>query len=139
MSLENKSGIKLGVLPTHAGFVGALVPEEGRLPRNSNGAIIVLEEIKAMVRLSPIKIDLTQVSVFPGTDLNDLDGLFQGVASLGLELQTVLMVGGVNPWNPEDEGRTVSQLIDGLKIAKQYGIKTVSSTSFEEWMSGRVL
>ena len=137
-SIENKTDVKVGILPTHAKFVGALVPEEnGSLPRNEAGVIIALAETQSQVELSPVKVDLTQISCFPGTNAEDIKELFEGIKGLGLELQTIMMVGGENPWDPANEEGTVAQLVEGLKVAKQYGVVTVASTSFEEWMSGR--
>jgi len=137
-NIENKSGVKLGVLPTHRKFVGGVAPgDDGKLPRNKAGELIIIEELKALVAQSPVQIDSTGISFFPGTDVNDSDELFAGIAALNLEPETVLMVGGANPWDPADEETVLDQLVSGLKAAKKYGVKTVASTSFEEWMSGR--
>lgn len=136
--IENKSGVKLGVLPSHCKFVGGLVPEEGgKLPRNEAGKIIILDELERIVKDCPVPLDATQISYFPGADPADVKELFLGIKDLNLELQMVLMVGGVNPYDPADEVETIAQLVSGLKVAKEYGVKTVSSTSFEEWMAGR--
>lgn len=138
LSIENKSGVRIGVLPTHRKFVGGVAPDDnGKLPRNEAGALIILEELGALVEQCPVKLDATEISFFPGADEADLEELFTGIKELDLELQTVLMVGGANPWDPADEDAVVEQLVSGLKVAKQYGVQTVASTSFEEWMSGR--
>ena len=40
--IENISGIPLGILGTHLGFLEALVPDNhGKLPRNSNGEFVI--------------------------------------------------------------------------------------------------
>ena len=50
-----------------------------------------------------------------------------------------MMVGGANPLNPKDEDAVVAMLNSGLAVAKKYKVKHVSSTSFEEWLSGKKL
>jgi len=137
-NLENKSGIELGVLPTHRKFVGGVAPGDGgKLPRTAEGELVMIEELKALVAQSSVKINSTGISYFPGTDDDDVAELMAGIEALDLEPQTVLMVGGANPWDPADEDAVVEQLVSGLHTAKKYGVKTVASTSFEEWMSGR--
>ncbi len=54
-----KSNVELGVVPTHIKFVGGLVPDdEGRLPRSENGELIVVNEMKHLTEISPVKIVL---------------------------------------------------------------------------------
>jgi hypothetical protein len=50
-----------------------------------------------------------------------------------------MMVGGANPINPKDEDAVVDMLCSGLAVAKKYRVKHVSSTSYEEWLSGKPL
>jgi hypothetical protein len=76
-----------------------------------------------------------QVSFFPGTATAEIDELVAGLKALGLEVDFILMVGGVNPMNPADEDAVVAQLVPTLKAAIAHGARHVSSTSIEEWMS----
>jgi hypothetical protein len=76
-----------------------------------------------------------QVSLFPGTLPEELDRLVPGLKELGLDVDFVLMVGGVNPMDPKDEDAVLGQLLPLLKSAVQHGARHVSSTSIEAWMS----
>ncbi len=135
-SIELKSPVELGIVPTHLKFVGCLVPdEEGRFPRNADGEILVVAGVRELVEKSPVAFTCVQVSLFPGTKPEELDVLVAGLKELGLEVDFVLMVGGVNPMNPEDEDGVLAQLLPLLKSAVQHGARHVSSTSLEEWMS----
>jgi hypothetical protein len=132
-----RSKVQLGVVTTHFKFVGGILPDEnGRLPRDSGGELIVLTEMRALVELTPAKMDIVQVSIFPSTHEGDLDEMVAGLTALDLEVHFVMMVGGANPMKPEDEETVVSQLVPTLKIAIRHGIRHVSSTSIEAWMSG---
>lgn len=131
-----KPNIELGIVPTHLRFIGGLVPnEEGRLPRNADGEIAVVAGVRDLVKLSPVRFSCVQVSLFPGTLPEELDRLVPGLKDLGLDVDFVLMLGGVNPMHPEDEDAVVAQLLPLLKSAVQHGARHVSSTSIEEWMS----
>ena len=127
--------VKLGVVPTHCKFVGGLVPDgNDRLPRNDQGDLVVLSEMKSLVLESKTPISAVQVSYFANAAGSDYDELFGGLKELGLELSLILMVGGVDPTAASDEDAFVQMLVTGLEAAKKYGIETVASTSFEEWM-----
>lgn len=131
-----KSPVHLGIVPTHLRFVGALVPDEnGRFPRNSVGEILVVEGVRKLLETSRVAFGCVQVSIFPGTDPEDIGALVLALKGLGLEVDFVLMVGGVNPMNPADEDAVLAQLLPSLKAAVAHGTRHVSSTSIEEWMS----
>lgn len=131
-----KPDIQLGIVPTHLRFVGGLVPEAGgRLPRNGDGEIVIVAGVRDLVGQSPVAFSCVQVSLFPGTLPEELDLLVHGLKGLGLEVDFVLMVGGVNPMNPADEDAVIAQLLPNLKSAVRHGARHVSSTSIEEWMS----
>jgi len=135
-SITLRPNIELGIVPTHLRFVGGLVPDaEGRLPRQANGEIVVVTGVRDLVEQSPVAFRCVQVSLFPGTLPEELDLLVHGLKGLGLEVDFVLMVGGVNPMNPADEDAVIAQLLPSLKSAVRHGARHVSSTSIEEWMS----
>lgn len=134
-SIELRANIELGVCPTHVKFVGGIVPnEDGRLPRNASGELVIVSEMKTLMGLSPVAIESVQVSQFNGTNVDDLGELFGQLKGLGLKVKTILMVGGADPMNPADEDAVVAQLVEGVKTAKQFGVIEVGSTSLEEWM-----
>ena len=133
----NKTDIEIGVVATHSGWVGGIVPDDdGNAPRTSEGELVVLSEMKKLQKLSAVKLDGVQVPVIPGTKPEDFDEICNGFKDLGLNLYFVLMVGGADPMNPEDESAVTDQLLPGLEAAKNHGVTIVSSTSIEEWMSG---
>ena len=130
-----KTNVELGVVPTHIKFVGGLVPDDnGLLPRDANGELIVLSEMKLLTEMSPVKIGSTQISVFPGVADEDTEEMINGLRGLDLAVHLILMVGGADPMNPADEDKVVEMLKSGLEVAKKYNIKEVASTSIEEWM-----
>jgi hypothetical protein len=132
-----KSDVILGVVPTHIKFVGGLVPDDdGKLPRDDHGTLIVVSEMAHLCQASPVKIGAVQISTFPGVAASDTDDMISGLRELDLEIHIIMMVGGANPLNPADEDKVVELLSDGINTAKKYGITNVASTSFEEWMSG---
>ena len=135
--IENTSGVKLGILGTHLGFLEALVPDEnGRLPRNSDGEFVIAAGAREILELSPVKVDLIQISSFGTTLPEEKDALIAAVRELGLEPQLVMMVGGVNPMNPADEDEALDQLLVNLNAALRNNITQVNSTSVETWMEG---
>lgn len=135
-SITIKPDVALGVVPTHLRFVGGLVPDaDGLLPRNEKGEIIIVAGVRDLLEASPVAFRSVQVSLFPGTQSGELDQLVAGLKALGLEVDFVLMVGGVNPMDPKDEDAVVAQLLPNLKSAVLHGARHVSSTSIEEWMS----
>lgn len=135
--IENTSGVKLGILGTHLGFLDALVPDEnGRLPRTSEGEFVLTSGARELIEQSPVKVDLIQISAFGTTLPAEMDDLIGSLRDLGLEPQLVMMVGGVNPMNPDDEEASVAQLLVNLKAALRNKITDVNSTSVETWMEG---
>jgi len=135
-SITLKPNVELGVVPTHIKFVGGLVPDDdGRLPRGDDGKLLVNTEMAKLAADSPVKIDCVQVPIFPGVDSGDTKDLIGGLQGQGLNVHTILMVGGADPMNPDDEDAVVEMLVSGANVAKQYGVKDVSSTSIEEWMT----
>jgi len=132
-----KSDVVLGVVPTHIKFVGGLVPDDdGKLPRGGDGELLSITEMIGLMKACPVKIGAVQVPAFPGVDDGDTSDLLNGLKKLGLEVHIIMMVGGVDPMKPEDEDGVAEMLGAGIELAKKYGITNVSSTSFEEWMSG---
>lgn len=135
-TIVNKTSVKLGFVPAHIQLVGSHIPDEkGRLGRNKNGKLMILEGIAEICELSPVKLDAVQIMTFPGIALEDSDELINGVYKLGLEPQLVLMVGGVDPVNPTDEDACVALLMAGVDIAKKHKISHIGSTSAEAWMA----
>ena len=132
--LNLKAGVELGVVPTHVKFVGGLVPDNGRLPRNAEGELIVVAELAHLQSISSAPIQSAQITVFPGVDEGDTDDLINGIRKLGLAVHVIMMVGGADPMKPEDEDTVVEMLVAGLEVAKKYDIRQVASTSAEEWM-----
>jgi len=133
--ITNQTDLELGIVPTHAGFVGGLVPDDdGHLSRTADGEIVILSEVKKLSELTRVKLDALQLPVIPGTAEGDLNELANGLKDLDLSLYFVLMVGGADPMNPDDESAIVDQLLFGLEAAKQHGVTFVSSTSIENWM-----
>lgn len=140
MSIDNKTKVAVGVVPTHLKFVGSLVPDEnGKLPRTRSGILKVVSGMRSICKSSPVKLKCVQVPLFPGADSKDLQDLFKGMKALKLEVHLIMMVGGANPINPKDEDAVVEMLCSGLAVAKKYRVKHVSSTSYEEWLSGKPL
>lgn len=135
--LALKSKVRLGVVPTHLKFVGGLVPDEqGKLPRDEAGKLIVVENMRFLAENSPVEIHCCQVPYFPGLDESDVTELVEGLGALNQEVHFILMVGGADPMNPADEDKVVEMLVGGLSAAKKHGVAHVSSTSVEEWMQG---
>jgi sugar phosphate isomerase/epimerase len=131
-----KPDIQLGIVPTHLRFVGALVPDEnGRFPRTAGGELVTVAGVRELCAVSLAKPTCIQLPVFPGANPADFDELVGELRKLGLEIYFIMMVGGVNPMNPADEDAVVAQLLPSFKSAVKHGIRHVSSTSVEEWMS----
>lgn len=134
--IEARSKIKLGVVPTHIQFVDGLVPDEdGNMPRDADGQIKVVSGMKRLVDLARAPLNCAQVSLFPGVTDADYAEMVKGLEMLGLEVHLILMAGGAgDPMNPDDESSVVDCLVECLNAAMKHGIKTVSSTSLEQWM-----
>lgn len=131
-----KPKIALGVVPTHLRFCGGLVPDtDGNLPRDAKGEMVVVAGVRELRETSPVAFHCVQISLFPGTRPEELDAMVAGLKQLGLDVDFVLMVGGVNPMDPQDEDAVVAQLVPNLKAAVRHGARHVSSTSIEAWMS----
>jgi hypothetical protein len=130
-----KTGVQLGVVPTHIKFVGGLVPDgEGRLPRGGDGRLLIVSEMEAVAAASPVKIQNAQITVFPGVDEGDTDEMFSGIRRLGMDLHPIMMVGGADPMDPADEEKVAAMLAAGLRVAIKHGVTQVASTSIEQWM-----
>lgn len=136
-TIELRADVEIGVCPTHVKFVGGLVPgDDGKLPRDANGELFAVAEMRILLERSPVAIDSVQISQFNGTDTDDLAEMYQGLQGLGLIVKIILMVGGANPMDPADEDAVVAQLVEGVNTAKKFGVTEVGSTSLEEWLSG---
>lgn len=134
--IQIKPHVELGVVPTHLKFVGSLVPDaDGRLPRNSDGALTTVAGMQEIVALSPVKPACVQIPFFASAHAGDVAELIAGLKALQLDIHFILMVGGANPMNPADEDAVVSQLVASLKATVAHGIRHLSSTSIEEWMN----
>ncbi len=132
-----KTNVQLGVVPTHIKFVGGVAPDEnGRFPRDPDGSLHVVSEMKKLADASPVTMSIVQIPFFSTADADDVEEMVTGLKALGLEVHFIIMVGGANPMEPADEDAVVSQLVTSLKAAIQHGIRHVSSTSIEEWMKG---
>ena len=122
-----KSNVRLGVVPTHLKFVGGLVPDEnGKVPRNAEGVLIVVDDMRKLTQDSLVKISCVQIPYFPGLDEEDVAEMVREFRALDLEVQFILMVGGADPMNPADEDAVVAMLVGGLNAAKNHGISHVS-------------
>ncbi len=130
-----KTGVQLGVVPTHIKFVGGLVPDgEGRLPRGEDGRLLIVSEMEAVAAASPVKVQNAQITVFPGVHEGDTDEMFSGIRQLGMDLHPIMMVGGADPMDPADEEKVAAMLAAGLRVAIKHGVTQVASTSIEQWM-----
>jgi len=136
--IETRTSIKLGVVPTHIQFVDGLVPDEqGNMPRDEAGQIKVVSRMKGLVDLAQAQLNCVQISLFPGVIDSDFDEMVKGLESLGLEVHLILMAGGAgDPMNPDDESSVVDCLVECLNASAKHGIKTISTTSLEQWMAG---
>lgn len=130
-----KPDVDLGVVPTHLKFVGGLVPDDGgKLPRDADGQLVVVANMVKLCSESAVKISCVQVPFFPGLDESDVKEMVDGFRALNLQVHFIMMVGGADPMNPDDEDAVVEILVGGLKAAKKHNIENVSSTSVEEWL-----
>ena len=130
-----KPRIEFGVVPTHIRFAGGLAPDaQGKLPRGADGRLCSVAELAHLKEVAPVAINAAQVPIFPGLDLNDVEDLFGGIRALGIKPHMIMMVAGGNPMNPADEDTVVGMLVNGLRVAQQFGVEGVASTSIEEWM-----
>ncbi len=131
-----KSNVQLGVVTTHFKFVGGIVPDEnGKFPRDEDGSLRVLTEMKKLCEVSPVKMSIVQIPFFASADADEVTEMIEGLKAMDLEVHFIIMVGGANPMNAADEDAVVSQLVSSLKAAIKHGVRHVSSTSIEEWMS----
>ena len=63
----------------------------------------MISEMANLKENSPAKIDSVQITLFPGTDAEDLDDMMNSFKELGLVVHLIMMVGGADPMNPDDE------------------------------------
>ena len=137
MSFPLRPQVNLGVVPTHLKFVGGLVPDEnGKIPRGEDGRLLVVSNLSRLKTDSSVPIDCVQVPYFPGLDEGDVEEMVSSFRELGLQVYFILMIGGGDPMNPEDEDAVAEILVGGLNAAKKHQIEHVSSTSVEQWMAG---
>lgn len=133
--LDTRKPIRLGVCPAHFQFASTLAPDsDGNLPRNPDGELRVLFRLKTFKAHSPVPLSVIPIFVFSGTREKDIREVLQGIKSLGLSPDVILMVSGANPMHPEDEDQFVAIAVEILNIAKSLDIQCVSSTTFEPWM-----
>ncbi len=133
--IQLRAPVELGIVPTHLKFVGGLVPDDdGRLPRQDDGQLVLVVRTRELCQASPVVISGIQIPYFPNLDAEDLAEAVESLRGLGLRVHFILMVGGVDPMNPADEDAVVSMLSSGLAAAVEHGISDVSSTSVEAWM-----
>jgi hypothetical protein len=131
-----KPSVQLGVVPTHLKFVGGLVPDEnGKFPRDADGALRIVSGMKSLCDLSPVKMSIVQIPFFASADAAEFAEMIAGLKALDLEVHYIIMVGCANPMNPADEDAVVAQLVTSIKSAISHGVRHVSSTSIEEWMN----
>jgi len=136
VSLQNNTPIKLGFVPSHLQLANTHIPDdEGELPRDDKGKLLLLKGIAETCESSPVQIDAIQIMYFPGICDRDSQELINGVLNLGLEPQLILMVGGLDPMNPADEDAATELLLSGIEVAKRLAIKHIGSTSVEAWMA----
>ncbi|MDG1873118.1 MAG: hypothetical protein P8J27_04350 [Mariniblastus sp.] len=134
-AIELKSKVKIGVVPTHLKFVGGLVPDEdGKLPRNEEGKLVVAANMEHLVANTQANISCVQVPYFPGLNANDVSEMVDSFKHNGLEVHFIMMVGGADPMEISDEDAVVAMLVGALNAAKEHGVEHVSSTSVEAWM-----
>lgn len=135
--ITNHTNVQLGILGTHLGFLNALVPDDaGRLPRDASGELVVFTGARDICETAPVKVDAIQISAFGTTVPEDTDELISKLREIGLAPQLVMMVGGVNPYDPSDEDAALAQLQVNINAAIRNNVKQINSTSIEEWMSG---
>ena len=131
-----KPKVQLGVVTTHFKFVGGIVPDaHGKFPRDADGVLRVLSEMAKLREISPVKMNIVQLPFFSSADPREVTEMIEGLRAMELEVHFVIMIGGANPMNPADENAVVAQLVTSLQAAIAHGIRHVSSTSIEEWMS----
>lgn len=130
-----KPNIQYGVVPTHIKFVGGLVPDDnGNLPRGADGRLLSIAELAHLKAVAPVDITAAQLPLFPGVDPQDTEDMIGGMRQLGINPHIIMMVAGGNPMDPADEDTVAPMLVNGLKVAQQFKVEHVASTSIEEWM-----
>ena len=61
--------VQLGVVTTHFKFVGGIVPDDnGKFPRDADGSLRVLKEMKLLCDVSPVKMSIVQIPFFASAD-----------------------------------------------------------------------
>ncbi|BCX48796.1 hypothetical protein HAHE_27040 [Haloferula helveola] len=130
-----KAPVELGFVPTHAKFVGGLVPgEDGKLPRNESGELVMVAATRDVVERCRVKTGSVQIPVFPGTLPEEYDMMISDFKAIGQKVHFVMMLAGVDPMDPADEEATVEQMKPTLEAAKRNGVTHISATSVEQWM-----
>jgi hypothetical protein len=134
--LKNNTAIKLGFVPSHLILANTHIPDDnGELPRDDMGKLLLLKGIVDTCASSPVQIDAIQIMYFPGICDHDSQELIEGILKIGLEPHLILMVGGLDPMNPADEDAATGLLLNGIEVAKRHEIKHIGSTSVEAWMA----
>lgn len=133
--ITSRSDVEIGFVPTHATFLGALVPDgDGRLVRDDRGDPVVVGAVEKVVAEAGVKVHSAQIPVFPGTRPEEWDAMIPALTKQGLNVHLVMMLGDVDPTSPADEDAVVGELLPALEAAKRHGVAHVSSTSIETWM-----
>ena len=131
-----KPKVQIGVVPTHFRFVGGCAPDEnGKFPRDADGKLLLISEMVKLCEASPVAMDIVQLPFFATADQDEVTEIVTAMKGLGLEIHFIIMVGGANPMEPADEDAVTAQLVPSIQAAIRHGVRHVSSTSVEEWMS----
>ena len=81
-TIKLRADIEIGVCPTHVKFVGGLVPgDDGKLPRDENGELFALAEMRTLTERSPVAIDVVQISQFNVAGTSSFRSLGIGLVS----------------------------------------------------------
>jgi hypothetical protein len=129
-SITLKPDIALGIVPTHLRFVGGLVPDaEGRLPRNADGEIIIVAGVGELLEVSPVAFRSAQVSLFPGTQSEELDRLVAGLKALGLDVE-FLFINVARPLEPRGSmgGALQEAALRGSRFARKARLFEVTAS-----------
>lgn len=98
-SIAHRTTVQTGVVPTHLKFVGGLVPDDqGRLPRDQTGAVLVTAEMARLIAAAPVQIGCVQIPYFPGLDESDVAEMvdvifeeFKGTGNMEIVLDRALV------------------------------------------------
>jgi hypothetical protein len=132
---ETNDLIRLGVCPAHFQFATTLAPDaDGHHPRQADGELRIVGGLRNFLAKSPVRLAVLPIFVFSGTREEDIRELLEGIKSLGLTPEVIIMITNANPMEPGDEDQFVATTVGILEIASELGIASVSSTTFEPWM-----